>query len=294
MSKKVVINRLDVTALQDSLVESAMACPAPNGPWRKPKLVEYVRDQRQWDGITYVTDKLLHLGGQIESKHKVAILMEPPELLPQIYHIIQEHEDDYDLILTYVYELLEKNPEKYVFYPADMAAIEEENCKMHPKSKLISMIYSDKTILPGHKLRHAIANQLIPAIGYDKIDFYGTGTANPIENKSEGCIDYMFQIAIENAHRPYYFADKLLDCFITGCIPIYWGCPNIGEFFDTRGMLIFNSAEELVEILQSLSEEKYNSMLEYAKINFDIVTKDYTCPDDLIFEIVKERLGEDL
>ena len=39
---------------------------------------------------------------------------------------------------------------------------------------------------------------LTESIEYDKIDLYGTGTDNPIKNKSEGCIDYMFQIAIEN------------------------------------------------------------------------------------------------
>ena len=38
--------------------------------------------------------------------------------------------------------------------------------------------------------------------------FYGTGTANPIENKSEGCIDYMFQIAIERLAREVAAVEK--------------------------------------------------------------------------------------
>ena len=69
-------------------------------------------------------------------------------------------------------------------------------------------------------------------MGYDKIDFFGRATENPLELKSEGTNPYMFQIAIENAQRRFYFADKINDCFVTGTVPIYWGAPNIGDFFD--------------------------------------------------------------
>ena len=291
--KKAVINRIDVTALQHSFMESAMACPAPEGPWRTPKFVRYVRDKRDWPGITYITDKLLHMAPHVNSKLKVAILQEPPELLPQIYEIIEQFEDHYDIIFTYVQELLDRDPEKYVFAPPDMPALEPAACKMHDKTELVSMIYSSKQNLTGHQLRHRIANEYI--IGQElgeKIDLFGTGTDNPIKNKSEGCVDYMFQIAIENAKRTNFFADKILDCFISGCVPIYWGCPNIGDFFDTRGILTFETDEELLEILNNLSEEKYLNMLEYAKKNYELAQQ-YQWPDDFFFvkimDILKRR-----
>ena len=290
--KKRIINRVDITALEDSFTKSAQKCPAPEGPFREPKYVEYARNQKEWPGgITYFTDKLIHLVKEINSKIKIAILFEPPELLPEIYNEVQQYEEDYDLIFTYAHELLDRRPEKYKFFPADIAAIEDPSCKMHEKTKLVSMIYSDKVQLQGHQLRHVIAEQFLPDIGYDKIDFYGTGTAKPLKNKSEGCNDYMFQIAVENAYRKDYFADKILDCFITGTIPIYWGCPNIADYFDTRGILIFNTFDELKEIMESLSEEKYNSMLEYAKINFDIAKEKYMNFDDYFFEKTVEYLG---
>ena len=37
-----------------------------------------------------------------------------------------------------------KKNSKYVFAPADMPSIELASCKMHEKSKLISMLYSNK------------------------------------------------------------------------------------------------------------------------------------------------------
>lgn len=166
--KKAVINRIDATAFQHSFMESAMACPAPEGPWRSPKFVRYVRDKASWPGITYITDKLLHVAPQVQSKFKVAILQEPPELLPQIYEVIQQYEEHYDVIFTYVQELIDHNPEKYVFYPPDMPALEPAACKMHDKTKLASMIYSSKQDLPGHKLRHRIANEFIIGKELDK------------------------------------------------------------------------------------------------------------------------------
>ena len=101
----------------------------------------------------------------------------------------------------------------------------------------------------------------------------------------------MFQIAIENAQRRFYFADKIYDCFVTGTVPIYWGAPNIGDFFDMRGILTFNHPNELKEILENLSPEKYESMLDGVKENFERVKK-YIRPDDLLFENIVDRLRE--
>ena len=124
---------------------------------------------------------------------------------------------------------------------------------------------------------------------FDKIDLMGRATDRPLELKSEGTNDYMFQIAIENAKRNNYFADKIYDCFVTGTVPIYWGAPNVGDFFDERGILAFETPEELKDILLSLSEEKYHSMFEYVKNNFEAVQK-YLSPDDLLYENIVKSL----
>lgn len=288
---KCVINRIDRTAMQDTFLASALAAGNPKGPWPEPELVEYVRDQEYWDGITYFTDKMLHLAPMVKSKVKVAFLLEPKSFMPMIYNTIRQHEDHYDLIFTYDETLLNRG-EKYVFMPADISTIDDKYYKIHKKDKLISMIYSDKKQLPGHKLRFVVAEQLIPKIKFeDKIDLFGSGTGVFLENKADACVDYMFQLAIENSRVKNYYADKILDCFVTGCIPVYWGCPNIGDFFDERGILQFETANELKEILESLDEKKYNSMLKYAKINFE---KALECQsiDDYFYKIIRNKLGD--
>ena len=286
----VLMNMVDNSILHDSFLESALRCSAPLYE-KKPDNVRYVKNQTKWDGITVFTDKMLAAVDQVDCPVKVAWLIEPYDLIPYMYDQIKTIEDKFDFVFTYEETLLKHNPDIYKFHPCDCSGIEFHSHKLHEKTKLASMIYSEKTWLFGHRLRHIIAKTLIPQMGYDKIDFFGRATENPLELKSEGTNPYMFQIAIENAQRRFYFADKIYDCFVTGTVPIYWGAPNIGDFFDMRGILTFNHPNELKEILESLSPEKYESMLDGVKENFERVKK-YIRPDDLLFENIVDRLRE--
>jgi len=285
-----LLNMFDNSILHDSLLESSVRCGSP-GNEPKPLKVRFVKSQNPWNGITFFTDKMLHLASKVSSTVKIAWILEPGDLLPGLHNLVKQYEDSFDFIFTYEKNLLERDPSKYKFQHCDTACIGWDNHKLHEKTKLVSMVFSDKTWLPGHKLRHIIAKQLIPKINYDKIDLFGTGTDKPLKNKSTGTNEYMFQLAIENMKRPNYFADKIYDCFATGTVPIYWGAPNIADYFDERGIITFDNPQELADILFSLTEEKYSSMLPYVVNNFERVQK-YLSPDDLIFEETLRHLKE--
>ena len=81
---------------------------------------------------------------------------------------------------------------------------------------------------------------------------------NPIEPISKGLIDYMFHIAMENQSRDYHFSEKIINPIMVGSIPIYYGMPSIGKFFDTRGMILFNEVNEMEDILKTLNNYGYN------------------------------------
>ena len=70
---------------------------------------------------------------------------------------------------------------------------------------------------------------------------------------------------------------------MTGTVPIYWGCPSIGKFFNTDGMIIFNNIEELSNILNNLSIEKYNDMKDAIQENFE-KAKEYIIAEDYIYK----------
>ena len=80
-----------------------------------------------------------------------------------------------------------------------------------------------------------------------------------------------FSFAIENSIQPNYFTEKLLDCFAHKVVPIYWGCPNIDEFFHPQGILQFETIEELKDLLITIDEFTYDSMIDYVEENYNRV-----------------------
>ncbi|MBU0744821.1 MAG: hypothetical protein KKE11_05575 [Gammaproteobacteria bacterium] len=93
-----------------------------------------------------------------------------------------------------------------------------------------------------------------------------------------------FNIATENIAQKDYFTEKLLGCFIALTVPIYMGCPNISDYFDTRGMIIVQSVDELIAAANSLTPSTYAGMLPYLKENRKRALK--------LFDLEKKILSE--
>jgi len=77
-----------------------------------------------------------------------------------------------------------------------------------------------------------------------------------------------FHIAIESHVIENYFTEKLIDALITKTVPIYCGCPNIGEFFDVRGMIIVDNHEDIIESCNKLNQDSYEKMLPFIEYNY--------------------------
>lgn len=75
--------------------------------------------------------------------------------------------------------------------------------------------------------------------------------------------DSMFNIAIENTAQEDYFSEKIIDCFMTETIPVYIGCPNIADYFDTRGVIIVSSLDQLIKTVNTLTPQIYLEMKPY-------------------------------
>ena len=139
------------------------------------------------------------------------------------------------------------------------------------------MVTSNKTITPQQKFRVDFANT-----NKNKIDIYGRGF-NEITNKEEGLDDYMFSICIENATHNTYFTEKILDCFLTGTVPVYTGTKNITNFFDTDGILFLDKID-----INDLTHNLYQSKIKSIEDNFISATK-FMLPEDIIYNKLKEK-----
>lgn len=103
-----------------------------------------------------------------------------------------------------------------------------------------------------------------------KIDSIVGRRYKPIAKTSEGLLNVRYSIVIENRKQDFYFSEKFIDCVLCGTVPIYWGCPSIGKFFNDSGIIQFDTLDELEAILNNLSIEDYNKRLDAIKENFKI------------------------
>ena len=83
----------------------------------------------------------------------------------------------------------------------------------------------------------------------------------PFEQKSDGLAPYRYSVVIENVREKNYFSEKLIDAILCSTVPIYWGCPNIGDFMDTSGMILCESEDDIIAAVQSVSEQDFNARL---------------------------------
>ena len=204
------------------------------------------------------------------SKKKYAWLLESANICPDVLEDVKRnylhYVRVYDAIFTHHKDLL-KLHSKFKFSPLYGSWIAEP--KLYDKTKLVSMICSNKVMCEGHKHRLSWAQKL-----QGKVDFYGRGF-NEIESKEEGLVDYMFSVAIENASYESYFTEKIQDCFATGTIPVYLGAPDIDKHFNMDGVIVLSDEFDV-------SEDIYYSKMDAIKDNLERV-KEMEILEDFIF-----------
>lgn len=102
------------------------------------------------------------------------------------------------------------------------------------KEKELSWITSNKSSYSGHGLRLDFLSFMREAdVAFD---LYGRGF-NPIELKQDALLPYKYSIAIENTSVDDYWTEKIIDCFLTYTMPIYYGAKNIDAFFPKESYL---------------------------------------------------------
>ena len=207
-------------------------------------------------------------------ERKIAWLLEPDAIHPQIYSWIRSNNHLFDFVVTFDERLLERG-QNYLYYPHGRCWI--NNYQHDAKTKMISTFASTKQFTEGHKLRFQAANRF-----EGKIDTYGRGFGNPVDNKEEGLSDYYFSVTIENCRQPGYWTEKIVDCFATKTIPLYWGAPHVGDFFNPDGIIWFENLDELQKILPTLTPEEYERRLPAIEENFKLVEK-YRIPEDWMY-----------
>jgi hypothetical protein len=99
-----------------------------------------------------------------------------------------------------------------------------------------------------------------------KIEVRGAVVKQKVQHKINFESQFKFSISFENASKPGYTTEKILNAFAAGVIPIYWGDPLIEEYFNPKRFINirdesdFESAAQLIKSLDE-NDELYNEFL---------------------------------
>uniref|UniRef100_A0A6C0B681 Fucosyltransferase C-terminal domain-containing protein n=1 Tax=viral metagenome TaxID=1070528 RepID=A0A6C0B681_9ZZZZ len=219
----------------------------------------------------------------------IVLQCEPNAIMNHREAYVQNH-DKYDMILTFDDEVLKACPNARLCLPACTWIRPEvyNSIDTERKKTRISSITGSKNMgAPGHSLRQffymnqlllrshftwfrSSAGSLLPEIQANLV------VGKDSHSKDILFLDYQFSLVIENSRQKNYFSEKLIDCLITKTIPVYWGCPNISDWFDTRGWIILES-ESLVELRQkTLIMPNYNDYRDSIEANYQKARTEFT------------------
>jgi hypothetical protein len=218
--------------------------------------------------------------------YNILIIMEPNQLFGLHNWAIQNH-NNFSCILTWGQTILDSCPNSLLFpFGTAFTHVKDryKELELINKEFEVSFICGSKNAIEGQQLRQKVYSKQTE-VGIPTKWFHTTTDPKEICFKNS-----MFHVAIENSQNQNYFSEKIVDAFLTKTLPVYWGCPNIGDFFDNKGIITFNNEDELINILNSLTEEDYNSRKEYIEKNSQIAlyyAEYFTRCKDIIREIIK-------
>jgi len=236
--------------------------------WKRPS--NFFWSKNKIEDITFFVDESIEFGIGVECSRKFAWLLESRVVSQQSVNFVKNNFEmvskNYEVLFTHNKEIYDLS-DNFVYLPPHGYWIEEP--KIYQKTKLISMISSNK----NYKHRLDWVNKL-----KNYVDLYGTGF-NPFEKKESALCDYMFSVTIENDVYETYWSEKILDCFATGTIPIYLGSPDIGNYFNTDGIILLTDDFNINDI----TCDEYYKRLPAIHDNLNRVLK-YNIIEDIIYK----------
>lgn len=231
----------------------------------RPRVMEWERSE-PW-AARFVTESHIR---EAPGTGQVAWLLESFFLHP--YNYVYLLESYFEHVLTSNRYFAENN-EKWLWFPHGGTWIPQDLWGLHRKTDNVSMLLSDKKQMIGHRLRQAAAGALEKYIDV----FYN------VYPKYGSLFPYRYQVVIQSERCPGFFDEKIIDCFATGTIPIYWGAPDIGDYFNPDGIIQIHNLDELARLDFASLEDYYERNLDAVQANLENA-REYVVVEDWLYD----------
>ena len=178
---------------------------------------------------------------------------EPPT---RVHRVLHEGQGEGTVVLTSDPDLAARTdgPRRHVLGPTLTRAWavkktydELKVTSVTEKPKILSWVTSNLSLMSGHRYRLAFLEKIRGQVSFD---LYGRGF-QPIADKWDGLAPYRYSIAFENTVAPYYFTEKIMDCFVAEVMPIYYGSLAIADFFPAESIVRIDPEDpDVVKIIK--------------------------------------------
>jgi len=249
------------------------------------------------------------------------VAFETPLIQPIIYHKMHAIIDKFRFVFAYNKSLVDNSDKyKHLYFPAPYSEVQESLWSNTCRSAKFVMINGNHRPLKGY--RDELYSERLRALRMlaknNLIDLYGRGWKRLLSRNSlwlgfwksfsainktyRGECDvklsvmsnYMFCVCFENFRLEGYITEKIFDCFYAGCVPLYWGAPDINNFIPKECYVNvdnFDSLNDAITFTLQLSHSEKANMKEAGKRFIDEYHKNYT---DSIINIVELGLADTL
>lgn len=211
---------------------------------------------------------------QYPKEKLVLFLWEPPSVLPNNY------DPKYHQMFSRVYTWRDDLVDNITYFKFQYPVMHPMIAEVTPfdSKRLCTLVACNKGSNHPHEL-YSERKKLIAFFEYNdkaNFDLYGKWWPDtyktfrgPIDKKVDVLKDYRFCFAYENVRGvPGYITEKIFDCFHAGCVPVYWGAPNIDDYIP-RGCYIsredFSSNRDMYDFLRNMKESQYKKYVDNIK-----------------------------
>jgi hypothetical protein len=156
------------------------------------------------------------------------------------------------------------------------------------KTGEISWVTSNLTNIQGHRDRMAFLEAIR---GKLEFDLFGRGFSL-VEDKWQAIAPYQYGIAVENYSNPYYWSEKIADCFLGWSMPIYYGCTRITDYFPAESMVlidIYRPEDALERIRKAVHAGRWQKNLDAIHFAREQVLEHYQFFPFVARQIEKEK-----
>ena len=203
-----------------------------------------------------------HLNKKYNNSIKIAYYTENmiPDFNEADYALSQAHFSYFDRYFKYPYFIGQLN----IFKNFDIIKIRKQVLNLPIRNKFCAAVISNNDSYTYFRLKF-----IRELNKYKKIDSGGivfNNVGGPVKNKIKFLSSYKFSISMENSNGDGYISEKIIEAFLSGTIPIYYGDYMIDEYINPKAYILIkgeNDIKNKIEYIKKIDNdyELYRSIL---------------------------------